>query len=172
VLITVGVFIAVLLLIGVIGNVVNPAPVAAGTATPAPTVTVTATVTATVQATSSAAPAPAATVTVTAKAEPAATVTVTVTAKAKAPDVPKAPAEPAVSDGDYLVGSDIAPGTYKTTGNAEDQDGIGMCYADTETKSGGINAQEVTNKGRTLIRVKTSDYTFSSSGCGDWKKVG
>jgi len=167
VLITVGVFIAVLLLIGVIGNAVNPAPVAAGTATPAPTVTVTATV----QATSSAAPAPAATVTVTAKAEPAATVTVTVTAKAKAPDVPKAPAEPAVSDGDYLVGSDIAPGTYKTTGNAEDQDGIGMCYADTETKSGGINAQEVTNKGRTLIRVKASDYTFSSSGCGDWKKV-
>lgn len=155
-----------MLLIGVIGNAVNPAPVAAGTATPAPTVTVTATV----QATSSAAPAPAATVTVTAKAEPAATVTVT--AKAKAPDVPKAPAEPAVSDGDYLVGSDIAPGTYKTTGNAEDQDGIGMCYADTETKSCGINAQEVTNKGRTLIRVKTSDYTFSSSGCGDWKKVG
>ena len=107
----------------------------------------------------------AATVTVTstqtADAKPAATVTVT----AAAPAAPAAPA--GITDGSYLVGTEIALGTYKSSG------GGSLCYADTQDKAGNILEQEVGAQGASvIIRILSGAYTFKSSGCGTWTKVG
>jgi len=139
----------------------------AGTATvtaPAPTVTVTAegpTTTKTVTAK----PKPAPTKTVTAKAKPAPTKTVTVTA---APDDGggDSAADGDIGDGTYLVGSEIKTGNYKSSGGGE------FCYADTETKSGKILDQQVSQGAPVVIRITSQAYTFESNGCGSWKKVG
>jgi hypothetical protein len=51
-------------------------------------------------------------------------------------------------------------------------EGVGLCYADTKTKKGDILEQEVGSDGESvIIRIKPNAYTFSSSGCGTWKKV-
>jgi hypothetical protein len=118
--------------------------------------------------------APAATTTVSEKAKAAATVTekaapaptVTVTEKAPEPK-PEPEPEEEIGDGSYLVGSDIKPGTWKSSG-AEG----GLCYADTKTENGGILEQEVANEGSVIIRITKRAYTFESRGCGTWKKVG
>lgn len=121
-------------------------------------------------ATTGAEPAPTATVTETQAAEPGEPApTVTVTAKAPTPKKKPKPAAKTWSDGDYLVGDEIPKGTFKSSGVVEDEP---YCYAVTKSKSGEILEQEVTPKGSTIIRIKGSAYTFSSTGCKAWKKVG
>jgi hypothetical protein len=110
-----------------------------------------------------------ATSTKTADAKPAATVTVTgpaVTVTAAA--APAAPAAPAgIKDGSYMVGTEIALGTWKSSG------GGSLCYADTTDQAGNILEQEVGASGaNVIIRIKAGAYTFKSSGCGTWTKVG
>lgn len=112
---------------------------------------------------------PAPTVTVTAPAKPAPTVTVT----AKPKEQPKAeaePAKPAFSDGQYVVGEDIKPGRYRTVENAQDVSTF-LCYLDVQD-DGDYLAQEVTDKGKTIVVIKSSwkGAVLSSRGCGDWKK--
>lgn len=131
-------------------------------------------------ASSTSAPAPAATMTVTAPAEAAPTVTMTAPAKAAPTVTVTAPAAAttvaakaesktsAITDGTYLVGSEIPPGTYKSDGG-----GSTLCYADTQDKAGNILQQEVAGGGEAVvIRIASSAYTFKSSDCGSWKKVG
>lgn len=124
----------------------------AASATPAPTVTVHDTVT------------------VTAKAKPAPTVTVTKTVK------PKAKAKPAVvtvpGDGTYLVGTDIKPGTYKTSGPADSV--IPNCYWERSSSTSGNMDGILANdnlSGAGVVTVLPSDKVFKTTGCNDWTKV-
>jgi hypothetical protein len=90
--------------------------------------------------------------------------TVTETVEAAAPESDSGSSE--ISDGTYLVGDEIKPGTWKSSG----ADG-GLCYADTKSKGGTIQEQEVAAEGSVVMRVKSSAYTFTARGCGSWKKV-
>lgn len=119
---------------------------------PGPTVTATSEPTAT------------ATKTVTAKPKPAPTKTVTVTAKPKRDD--GGSASP-IGDGTYVVGSEIKIGNYKSSGGASD-----LCYADTETESGNILDQQVSQGAPVVIRITSQAYTFESNGCGTWHRIG
>jgi len=69
----------------------------------------------------------------------------------------------------YLVGTDIAPGTYHTTGD----DGDGNCYwarlSSTDT-SAILDNNNTT--GPTTITIYRSDKAFETDGCADWHKVG
>lgn len=146
-------------LVGVVGLVLGSAigsagDPAAGAISAAPGATVTATATITAGGTEQAE-----------ARQPAPTATVTVTAKAKPVPEPAAPAE--ITDGSYLVGEEIATGTWKS-GKSD-----GLCYADTKNSKGDILEQELASEGATtIILIKKNAYIFTSSGCGSWRKVG
>jgi hypothetical protein len=127
--------------------------------------------------------APTATVTKTAGAgapKPAVTVTKTVketvTAKPKAKPTPVKKAGPPSSfpgEGQYLVGEDIKPGTYRTAGPEEDSI-IPNCYwARLKNASGEFDAiianDNIQGQGR--VTVNKGEY-FKTTGCQTWKKVG
>jgi hypothetical protein len=88
---------------------------------------------------------------------------------------PPAPTGPATSfgDGTYVVGTDIVPGTYKTSGPAPG--GIDICYwsrlKDTTGNFDTIIANDV-GKGPTTATISRSDGAFKTSGCNTWQKVG
>ncbi|MER6674919.1 hypothetical protein [Streptomyces sp. NPDC000983] len=72
-------------------------------------------------------------------------------------------------DGDFEVGSDVKPGTYRTTGNTD-----GMCYWERAKDSSGeldslLANDNVTGTG--YVTVKATDKLFSSSDCNDWEAV-
>lgn len=95
------------------------------------------------------------------------------TEKAPAPEKPAdEPTEETsgeISDGTYLVGDEIETGKWQSSGVAE---GEPYCYAQTESEDGDILEQEVTPKGKTIVRITSKAYSFESNGCGTWKKVG
>ncbi|MEW9551356.1 hypothetical protein [Nonomuraea sp. NPDC050783] len=130
--------------------------------------------------TSAASPRPAGTVTETARAAsvPAASVPA-----ASVPAVTgEVAVEPAVSsegeggplaafpgDGQYLVGEDVKPGTYKTAG----ADGSGCYWARLKDASGELDAIIANDnvQGQTRVALKKGEF-FDTSGCQDWKRVG
>jgi hypothetical protein len=121
-------------------------------------------------------PAPAVTVTekatVKADAKPQPTVTVTKTAKAK-PAKTQETATTVGGDGEYLVGQDMAAGTYKTAGSA-DTDLDLPCYWERAKNSSGEFDSIITNgtpKGTARVTVNRGEV-FKSQGCKDWVKVG
>ncbi|MBG0813323.1 hypothetical protein HS045_03695 [Planomonospora sp. ID82291] len=120
----------------------------------------------------SVAAAPQPTVTVTEAAEPAPTVTETVTAEPEPSPEPEetGPATGMGGDGQYLVGEDIKPGTYKTAGAAEDS---GCYWARLKNASGelsGIIANDnITGPAR--VTLKKGEY-FETNRCQEWKLVG
>nr|WSZ16653.1 hypothetical protein OH837_26715 [Streptomyces canus] len=72
-------------------------------------------------------------------------------------------------DGDFQVGSDIKPVTYRTTGNSD-----GMCHWErAKDASGEMDAllanDNVTGTG--YVTVKATDKLFKSSDCNDWEAV-
>ncbi|MCX5333531.1 MULTISPECIES: hypothetical protein [unclassified Streptomyces] len=72
-------------------------------------------------------------------------------------------------DGDFQVGSDIKPGTYRTTGNDD-----GMCYWERAKDSSGEMDSLLANDnvtGTSYVTVKASDKLFKSSDCNDWEAV-
>jgi hypothetical protein len=72
-------------------------------------------------------------------------------------------------DGDFEVGSDIKPGTYRTTGNTD-----GLCYWERAKDSSGEMDSLLANDnvtGTGYVTVKATDKLFSSSDCGDWEAV-
>jgi len=115
---------------------------------------------------------PAATVTATAKAAaaPAPTVTVTATKTVTAkPPKPKGPATTVAGDGEYLVGSDMKAGTYRTAG----PDGS-LCYWERAKDSTGdfdsiIANNNLQGSGRVTVR---KGEVFKTTGCQKWAKVG
>jgi hypothetical protein len=72
--------------------------------------------------------------------------------------------------GMFRVGADIAPGTYKSTGNADDS-----CYwerdKDAEHSMDSIIANNNVN-GTAVVTISSSDAFFKTAGCKDWKKTG
>ncbi|MGC4945447.1 hypothetical protein ACLQ2N_04405 [Streptomyces sp. DT224] len=117
-------------------------------------------------------PGPTVTVTGAARARPAPTVTKTVTAKPKPPKKTEAPG-PATSfsgDGEYLVGEDIAAGTYKTAG----ADGSIGCYWERAKDASGefdsiIANNNLTGPGR--VTLNKGEY-FKTNRCAEWKRTG
>ncbi|MFE9774976.1 hypothetical protein ACFYOV_25540 [Streptomyces sp. NPDC005931] len=72
-------------------------------------------------------------------------------------------------DGDFRVGSDVEPGTYRTTGNTD-----GLCYWQRAKDSSGEIESVLANdnvSGTAYVTVKPTDKLFSSSGCNDWEAV-
>jgi hypothetical protein len=72
-------------------------------------------------------------------------------------------------DGDFQVGSDIKPGTYRTTGNTDD-----MCYWERAKDASGEMESLLANdnvSGTSYVTIKATDKLFTSSGCNDWEAV-
>lgn len=113
--------------------------------------------------TSAAGPRPTVTVTET---EDAAPITKTVTAE---PEEASGPPATVPGDGQYLVGEDIKPGTYKTAG----ADGFGCYWARLRNASGELGAIIANGnvKGQTRVTLKKGEY-FETKGCQDWKRAG
>lgn len=87
---------------------------------------------------------------------------------------PAVPAEltPDFGDGTYVVGTNIVPGTYETTGPAAG--GIGTCswsrLKDTSGDFGSIIATDV-RQGPTTVTISKTDGAFVTAGCNNWHKV-
>jgi hypothetical protein len=120
--------------------------------------------------------------TTTAAPAPAPTVTVTVTAKAAAPrsssgavsgGTPTTGAATTVAgDGEYLVGQDMQPGTYRTAGPADGSGGD--CYWQRSKDSSGsmdsiIANDNLAGSGRVTV---SKGEVFKSTGCQNWVKTG
>jgi len=73
-------------------------------------------------------------------------------------------------DGIYLVGPDIAPGTYRSAGPL---DGFGYWarLSDTSGTLDGIIANG-NPSGPTVVTIRASDKAFETTGMQDWKKIG
>ena len=72
-------------------------------------------------------------------------------------------------DGDFRVGSDVKPGTYRTTGNTD-----GMCYWERAKDAKGETDSILANdnvSGTSYVTVKATDKLFKSNGCKDWEAV-
>ncbi|GAB2763394.1 hypothetical protein [Streptomyces bullii] len=73
-------------------------------------------------------------------------------------------------DGDFQVGTDIKPGTYRTTGNDD-----GLCYWERAKDASGEMDSLLANDnvtGTSYVTVKATDKIFTSNGCNDWEAVG
>jgi hypothetical protein len=97
------------------------------------------------------------------------TVTKTVAVTPSPPPPPPGPATTLENDGVYLVGSDIAPGTYraKVTSN--------NCYwarLKSTNPQDIISNDNVSSGGQALVTISASDKAFQTDGCGKWTKVG
>ncbi|MGW2700649.1 hypothetical protein [Streptomyces sp. NPDC001340] len=86
---------------------------------------------------------------------------------------PKAKGTPASSmDGDggmFKVGTDIAPGTYKSSGNKDDS-----CYWERTKDAAGDTDSVLANNnvtGTAVVTISSKDAYFKTTGCGDWKKT-
>lgn len=86
---------------------------------------------------------------------------------------PKAKGTPATTmDGDggmFKVGTDIAPGTYRSTGNADDS-----CYWERAKDADGTTDSVLANDhvtGTAVVTIGASDGYFKTEGCGDWQKA-
>ncbi|TPQ24016.1 hypothetical protein FGD71_001080 [Streptomyces sporangiiformans] len=104
-----------------------------------------------------------------AEAEPAATVTETVTAKPKKTEK-AGPVSSFSGEGEYLVGEDIKPGTYKSAG-PEDEFG---CYWERAKDASGEFGSIITNnnlQGPGRVTLNQGEY-FKTNRCQEWKRVG
>ncbi|MET9759155.1 hypothetical protein ABZ016_08880 [Streptomyces sp. NPDC006372] len=116
-------------------------------------------------------PRPTVTVTETAEAdaEPAPTVTETVTAKPRKTKKP-GPATSFSGEGEFVVGEDIKPGTYRTAGP---EDELGCYWERARNASGEFEAIIANNNlnrpGR--VTLNEGEY-FKTNRCQEWKKAG
>ncbi|MFF9376885.1 hypothetical protein ACF1BB_20380 [Streptomyces griseoluteus] len=73
-------------------------------------------------------------------------------------------------DGDFRVGTDIAPGTYRSTANAHRS-----CRweraRDAEHRLRSVIATGRTT-GTAVVTIRPTDAHFRSTGCGGWKRTG
>lgn len=82
----------------------------------------------------------------------------------KPTDIPK-PKFNIFSDGTYIVGTEIKPGTYRTRKNSSN------CYYERLSGFGGTLDEILSNDNSShpvVITIKPTDKGFSSRGCGDW----
>ncbi|MEV0221222.1 hypothetical protein [Streptomyces sp. NPDC050704] len=72
-------------------------------------------------------------------------------------------------DGDFEVGTDVKPGTYRTTGNTD-----GLCYWERAKDASGELDSLLANdnvSGTSYVTILATDKLFKSSGCQDWEAV-
>ncbi len=89
------------------------------------------------------------------------------------PTRPSAAAPASIGDGTYVVGTDIKPGLYKTSGPADAS--IPICYWERDRDlSGGIGSiiANDNSNGPTTVQISSSDRAFKTSGCATWVKIG
>ena len=71
--------------------------------------------------------------------------------------------------GMFAVGSDIAPGTYRSTGNKD-----ASCYWE-RTKDADHSLRSIIANnnvtGTAVVTIGPGDAYFKTTGCGDWKKA-
>ncbi|WP_329178420.1 hypothetical protein [Streptomyces sp. NBC_01477] len=73
-------------------------------------------------------------------------------------------------DGTFQVGTDIQPGTYKTSGNAD-----GMCYWERAKDAKGEVDSILANDnvtGSSYVTIKKTDKIFKTTDCKDWFTAG
>jgi hypothetical protein len=86
---------------------------------------------------------------------------------------PKSGAKKGISfsgDGDYEVGKDVRPGTYKTSGNTEDDN----CYWERAKDAKDSSDSTLANdnvEGTSYVTIKATDKIFKTQGCHDWVQV-
>lgn len=71
------------------------------------------------------------------------------------------------TDGTYLVGTEIQPGTYRAQP-------VSSCYWERLSGLSGASSDIITNeftKGQALVTILESDMAFKSSKCGRWELV-
>jgi len=96
------------------------------------------------------------------------------TAADSAPATKEADAKPKVKpafsgDGTFSVGSDVKPGTYRSSGNDD-----GMCYWEREKNAKGDDDSILANDnvtGSSYVTIAKTDKFFKSTGCKDWYAV-
>ena len=81
------------------------------------------------------------------------------------------PADPITEDGTYIVGTDIAPGTWRSDGG-----GDSSCYVARLSGFGGTFDENISNdissEGGLIVNVAASDKGFETTGCSTWAKAG
>lgn len=88
----------------------------------------------------------------------------------QAPVTTTAPEPEGITEGTYEVGTDIAPGKYKTAG--PDRSG-GHCYYARLNADDGFNIIDNDLKqGQMTVTIKASDAEFETNGCKPWIKAG
>jgi hypothetical protein len=83
-----------------------------------------------------------------------------------APTTTSSALKTSIGDGTWVVGKDIAPGTYSTQ-NA------GYCTYDAMSSSGGGNRGKVSSgdsTGQVQVSIDPDVTTFTTHGCGTWVK--
>ncbi|MCV7312420.1 hypothetical protein H7J89_17630 [Mycobacterium paraffinicum] len=93
---------------------------------------------------------------------PAETKTVTVTAAPPPPPGPKTTIE---SDGTFMVGTDIAPGTYRSAGN------YGCYWARLRSLDTNDIIDNNVNDGPQVVQILPADRAFMTRNCAAWHKV-
>ncbi|MFB7246155.1 hypothetical protein ACFCYX_27265 [Streptomyces populi] len=72
--------------------------------------------------------------------------------------------------GDFRVGPDVEPGTYRTTGNT-----TGSCHWERSKDPGRGPASLIAEgdvTGTAVVTISREDTYFRTSGCGTWKRTG
>jgi hypothetical protein len=64
-------------------------------------------------------------------------------------------------DGTYIVGTDILPGTYRSSGDND-------CYWERLSGFSGSESDIIANGSNSIITIKNTDKGFDTSGCGTW----
>jgi hypothetical protein len=72
-----------------------------------------------------------------------------------------------IGEGNWAVGVDVQPGTYRTTAPVS-----GDCYWEINSDANGDNivANDIVTGGRPTVTLENGQY-FSTNRCGDWRKV-
>ncbi|MFJ3878327.1 hypothetical protein ACIPW5_12795 [Streptomyces sp. NPDC090077] len=87
------------------------------------------------------------------------------------PAEPKKDAKKAAmrGSGTFQVGSDLQPGTYRTTGNK----GLGCYWERAKDASGEVESIIANDNvvGTSYVTVQAGDKLFKSTGCNDWEAV-
>ena len=94
---------------------------------------------------------------------PAVTKTVTVTVAPPPPPGPKTSIE---SNGTFVVGGDIAPGTYRAPGQ------YGCYWARLRSFDTNDIIDNNVGDGPQVVQILPSDKAFLTRNCGDWHKIG
>ncbi|MBI2692835.1 MAG: hypothetical protein HYX30_01155 [Mycobacterium nebraskense] len=95
---------------------------------------------------------------------PAVTKTVTVTFTPPPP--PPGPKTTIQSNGTFIVGTDIAPGTYRSAGK------YGCYWARLRSLDTGDVIDNNVNDGPQAVQILPTDRAFLTRNCAEWQKVG